>query len=273
MRWPHMPALASSLTLVILVSTHSAFGETHNRLLKASNGPTGTNVSLVVSADSLAEGESLDLSCRVLISSGGVPVDTVEVDTIVTVAAGCIGSACCNSSCGDTGCQALGAGLSCFTLKLGPVGQTTEYCICGTIKTVGTVAQGQTLGFAIEPLAGAVAETNLSDDVLMVTGSTVGVEPIAGPSPLLRLEYPLPNPTSGGFHVAFVVPAAGFVKMDLLDISGRRVARILNAYHAAGRHVFEFTSLPNGNRIGKGTYFLRLSTGTASSTQRLTVIQ
>ena len=65
-----------------------------------------------------------------------------------------------------------------------------------------------------------------------------------------------PNPFSGRATVRYRLPAAGTVRLTVVDLAGREVARLVNERQEAGEHVAHFDAgdLPNG------VYWYRLAT-------------
>jgi len=83
------------------------------------------------------------------------------------------------------------------------------------------------------------------------------------------LESVRPNPAVGTFTVSFVLPEAGPVKLEVFDVSGRRVlARDLAAQGAGPQQV----TLGAGRTLSPGIYVVRLSqAGRAASTRVVTL--
>jgi len=94
-----------------------------------------------------------------------------------------------------------------------------------------------------------------------VNASAVGVgDPPALPS-RPTLDGLAPNPAFGRTTIAFSLPRAGRVGFDVLDVSGRLVARIPARDQAAGpgREVWDARS--GGGHVRAGVYFLRMDYG------------
>ena len=70
-----------------------------------------------------------------------------------------------------------------------------------------------------------------------------------------------------GARVAFMLPKPGGARLDVLDLSGRRLQHIDLGVLPAGRHTRELA-----NPAPAGVYFLRLSTPTHSVTSRMVVV-
>jgi 3',5'-cyclic AMP phosphodiesterase CpdA len=107
-----------------------------------------------------------------------------------------------------------------------------------------------------------------SDSPFQIIGTTgVGDGP-AGP---LALEPVAPNPTTGASRFGVVLPAAGRIRLEVLDVGGRRVATIANGFQPAGRTEFSWDGRAAGLRAPAGLYFLRLEAAGRVLTRRFTV--
>jgi len=84
----------------------------------------------------------------------------------------------------------------------------------------------------------------------------------------------LPNPSSRGTALYYELPAAGPVKLQIFDVSGRRVRTIVDATQTAGGHHVDWDALnERGRRVPTGIYFARLDLGTVTASRKLTLIR
>jgi flagellar hook assembly protein FlgD len=61
--------------------------------------------------------------------------------------------------------------------------------------------------------------------------------------------------------IRFGLARAGEVRLELFDVSGRRVKTLVNGVLAPGPHVASWNGLnQRGDRVGNGVYFVRLTT-------------
>ena len=82
------------------------------------------------------------------------------------------------------------------------------------------------------------------------------------------LHAPAPNPSAGGaLAVRYALPAAGPVRLALLDVLGREVAVLVSGEQAAG----EQRAALAGRALAPGLYVLRLDAAGQVATQKLTV--
>jgi hypothetical protein len=85
----------------------------------------------------------------------------------------------------------------------------------------------------------------------------------------LSLEQNYPNPFNPSTTIAFVLPEAARVRLEVYDLLGRRVARLIDGTLPAGAHqrVFDASSLSSG------IYLYRLSAGARLLTRRMMVLK
>jgi hypothetical protein len=84
------------------------------------------------------------------------------------------------------------------------------------------------------------------------------------------LEPVRPNPTQGGaLTVRFTLPSAAAASLELLDVSGRRIAEREVGSLGAGRHALD---LGEGRNLAPGLYLVRLRQGTNTRVARVAVL-
>jgi hypothetical protein len=92
-----------------------------------------------------------------------------------------------------------------------------------------------------------------------------------GGSLAFALEGVRPNPTRGsGLNVAFELPNGGGARLELLDVSGRRVLSREVGSLGAGRHT---VNLSAGRKVAPGLYWVRLSQGANQRATRVAVLE
>ncbi len=84
----------------------------------------------------------------------------------------------------------------------------------------------------------------------------------------LALRGAAPNPSRGGLRIAFTLPSAGPVRLELYDVGGRRVLERTQAF-PAGSHV---TDLGDAD-LAAGVYLVRLTHGGQSLTSRACLVR
>jgi hypothetical protein len=82
------------------------------------------------------------------------------------------------------------------------------------------------------------------------------------------------NPTRTATRIGVQLAVAGAVRLDVFDLSGRRVRALLQGNAAAGpsEHVWDLRDA-RGRRVSSGVYFVRLSTRDASIGERIVVLR
>ncbi|MEL6612239.1 MAG: PA domain-containing protein [Bacteroidota bacterium] len=91
-------------------------------------------------------------------------------------------------------------------------------------------------------------------------------EPIADP---YRLASVYPNPVSTTATVGFTLPTSEDAHVEVFDLLGRRVATLADGLRAAGEHRVTL----NAAGLPSGVYVVRLSTPSATLTERVTVVR
>ena len=90
----------------------------------------------------------------------------------------------------------------------------------------------------------------------------------------LSLAAPVPNPMRGFARFEFALPRTGAVKLEILDVMGRRVRTLANGTFAAGRYVHGWNGRDDqGSAVRPGVYLARLAGSTGSATRRIVVFE
>ena len=85
------------------------------------------------------------------------------------------------------------------------------------------------------------------------------------------LEGLRPNPSRGELlRVAFALPSSAAARLELLDVSGRRVVEREVGALGAGRHVLDLAA---GRRLAQGLYLVRLTQGANVRVARVSVLR
>ncbi len=91
-----------------------------------------------------------------------------------------------------------------------------------------------------------------------------------GPVTAYALSPVFPNPMRGSATFAFALPAAGHVKLTVLDVQGRQVLSLADGEFAAGRHAMAWNNGRTAS-LGAGLYFARLQVAGRTFTQRFAI--
>jgi uncharacterized repeat protein (TIGR01451 family) len=113
---------------------------------------------------------------------------------------------------------------------------------------------------------------NIESAPVTPDASTWATLAVGDPEPQLRLalEGALPNPARGVVNAWFTLPASGNAKLELIDVSGRRVARREVGALGPGRHTI---ALGRETRISAGLYWLRLTRAGETRVARVVVMR
>jgi hypothetical protein len=85
-------------------------------------------------------------------------------------------------------------------------------------------------------------------------------DPILVPALALMLKQNYPNPFNPSTTIAYYLPSAGRVVIEIFDVSGRRVRTIEDSNTETGHHSAGWNGRDNhGDLVGSGIYFCRLS--------------
>lgn len=143
---------------------------------------------------------------------------------------------------------------------------------CGGGPAVGGVI---TLQASIgQPDAGVVAGGSYT-----LTGGFVSEDPNV-PSSVdaaelptsLRLHPSSPNPLTTDSAIAFELPQAGHVRLDIIATDGSLVVRLLDATLSAGRHVARWNGDDqDGNPVARGVYLIRFAADRHTQSQKVVV--
>ena len=68
-----------------------------------------------------------------------------------------------------------------------------------------------------------------------------------------------PNPAAGAIQFAYDLPKAAPVRLEVFDLSGRRVANVASGQTEAGHHELRWSPRGDGGGVAAGLYFARFS--------------
>ena len=86
-------------------------------------------------------------------------------------------------------------------------------------------------------------------------------EAVQIPRPVHSLDQNHPNPFNPATVIDYSVPVAGHVTLDVYDIAGSLVARLVDGVQTAGAHSETWNGRDRaGSPVASGTYFYRMTT-------------
>lgn len=91
----------------------------------------------------------------------------------------------------------------------------------------------------------------------------------------LRLLSPaMPNPFTGSTRIDFMLPRESHMKMQVFDVSGRVVRRLLASPGEAGHHTVIWDGRDDGGRLAaSGTYVIKLDAGGTTQSQKIVLMK
>jgi hypothetical protein len=88
------------------------------------------------------------------------------------------------------------------------------------------------------------------------------------------LGMPQPNPASGASSVAFRISRPEYVRLSVLDVSGRRVKSLHDGMLLAGEYTKSWDGRDShSNPVSAGVYFISLQTSQGVKTQRVAIVR
>ncbi|MCI0451086.1 MAG: T9SS type A sorting domain-containing protein, partial [Candidatus Latescibacteria bacterium] len=83
-----------------------------------------------------------------------------------------------------------------------------------------------------------------------------------------------PNPLQSATRIDYTMSNGGNATIEIVDVTGRIVARPARGHHAAGDHALEWNGRgDDGNPLPSGVYFARLVTGEGVRTLKMTLVR
>jgi hypothetical protein len=116
-------------------------------------------------------------------------------------------------------------------------------------------------------------------DVLFVQPDPpIAVDPVAAPAPRARLGQNAPNPFRPTTRIPFTLAHAARVRLDIFDVRGRLVARMIDRRLGAGEHAVRWDGRRlDGQPAASGIYVYRLVSEdrgpAAAVTRRMTLLR
>ncbi len=82
-----------------------------------------------------------------------------------------------------------------------------------------------------------------------------------------------PNPFNPSTVIPYHLPASGFVRLEVFNLLGQRIATLVDGARSAGSHaaVWDATDA-SGRSVGAGVYIYRLTAGAATATGRMVLV-
>ena len=125
-----------------------------------------------------------------------------------------------------------------------------------------TIEYGETYKYRVE------YTTDDESRLLFETGE------LSTPVMPMRLNQNYPNPFNPSTVIRYYLPADDHVILEIFDVSGRRIARLLDRPEKKGHHIFEWNGRDQFDRpVSSGLYFYRLRAGKQSISKKAIIIR
>jgi PKD repeat protein len=105
--------------------------------------------------------------------------------------------------------------------------------------------------------------------VVVKGGTDVEPELSTAKAPVTGLEQNVPNPFNPRTTIAFTLAADGNVRLDVFDVTGRRVTTLVDGVKSAGRHAVDFEA----SSFSSGIYFYRLIAGGVVEQKKMVLLK
>lgn len=92
--------------------------------------------------------------------------------------------------------------------------------------------------------------------------------PVVAPI-LFQLSQNYPNPFNPSTTIDYQLPVGGFVVLEIYDILGRRLERLVSDYESPGAHSVKF----DGENLSSGVYFYRLRVNGLSAVRKMLLLR
>jgi hypothetical protein len=113
-----------------------------------------------------------------------------------------------------------------------------------------------------------VGSTFLVDDITLGSTSDVADRPNGIPKSF-GLEQNYPNPFNPTTNIVYDIPTQSRVTLVLFDLTGRQVARVVDAIQPAGR----YRALIDGSQLSSGVYLYRIQAGNFVQVRKCTLVK
>jgi hypothetical protein len=88
------------------------------------------------------------------------------------------------------------------------------------------------------------------------------------------LEQNYPNPFNPSTEVAFALPQASHVRLDVFNVLGQKVTTVVDGEYPAGEHTVTWNGTnSNGGSVSSGVYFYRIEAEGFSQTRKMMLLK
>lgn len=111
-----------------------------------------------------------------------------------------------------------------------------------------------------------------ADNPIVITlhgGTPNGIVEADGLPSQMSLSQNYPNPFNSQTAINFTLPHSDWVTLDVVDVTGKRIERLLNGSITAGEHEYLYSA----DNIAPGVYFYRLSAGSSELVRKMVYVK
>jgi len=153
---------------------------------------------------------------------------------------------------------------------LDPVGMGAGPMVASWVSTTRLITDGS---LTLEFVHGLLDPAIKGIEVIDVTQEISAVEEEGIPSRLALLGA-YPNPFNPSTTIAFELPLALFVRLEIFDLQGRLVRRLVDGHLPAGSHGIVWDGRDrNGRTVGSGVYLYRFDAGGLEETRKIMLVK
>ncbi|MCS6988881.1 MAG: T9SS type A sorting domain-containing protein [Chloroherpetonaceae bacterium] len=142
-----------------------------------------------------------------------------------------------------------------------------DWTTIGFVRGNGTTTQAQSYSFLDRTASGKVQYRLKQVDFDGRFEYSNVIEVDAGLPKRFVLEQNYPNPFNPSTTIAYQLPVASDVKLEVFDMLGKKVATLVSGRQEAGAHSANF----NASALSSGIYFYRLQAGGFAETKKMTL--
>lgn len=84
-----------------------------------------------------------------------------------------------------------------------------------------------------------------------------------------RLDQNYPNPFNPLTNICYSIPKAGYVTIEVYNMTGQKITTLLNKFKEAGTHTVNF----NGRNLSSGVYFYSIRSGSFAQVRKMILVQ
>ena len=112
------------------------------------------------------------------------------------------------------------------------------------------------------------------DDIRVTTEQPTGTDLPPSAAWVTNLLPAVPNPFNPATTVSFELASRTRIDLDIYDVAGRKIRRLISGVRNAGRHRVSWNGIDDhGRPVASGVYFCRLRAGAYEATGRLVLVR